>query len=141
MLGRGEAFREDAVDRSRRWPRTDRFFMDSLSPPVSAAATVDMLLTEDASESSPSPPPRPNRPVAVVLVLFFLGIGGSTFPGSSILSCLCNAAKSPYLRPRKCSNSPFLFTRKRNSCGMLVIDHGARLVVDLPHACVTATSS
>lgn len=88
MLGRGEAFLEDVVDSSRRWPRTVRFFIDSLKPPASAGGgMVDMLLTEEASESS-SPPFREKRPVAVVLDLFFLGSGGSTLPGSSILNCL-----------------------------------------------------
>ena len=78
-------------------PETTRFFIDSAVP--RSLPIVETEDTEDASLSSPLPITVPSNPVLVELVLFFLGSGGKTFPGSSVASFLCNFAKSPYRLP------------------------------------------
>lgn len=97
VLGRGEDLPIDADDRLRRWSRTVRFLIDSLSPPDSpvGGCIVDTEDCEDASESAAPSVMRPRRLEAAVSDLFFLGTGGSTFPGSSIRNCLCSRVKSP----------------------------------------------
>jgi len=55
---------------------------------------VEVEERDDASDSSAPSAVRENKPDTVVLVLFFFGSGGRTFPGSSFRSCLCRSAKS-----------------------------------------------
>lgn len=54
---------------------------------------------EEASESLPLLNMDVKGIDVVVSDLFFLGISGSTRPGSSVRSRLCSFAKSLYLRP------------------------------------------
>lgn len=73
--------------------------MDSVSPlPWDGGARVEIDEIDEVSESAPSVI-RDSKPDAGVSDLFFLGNGGRTLPGSSVLSCLCNLAKSPYRLP------------------------------------------
>lgn len=72
-------------------PRIDNNFPpDSFGRPGLLTAgfnCVDTEEIEDLSESLP-PPIETISPEAVESDLFFLGIGGRTFPGSSVRRCL-----------------------------------------------------
>jgi len=82
----GEAFPKENADADFRLSLTVNFCI--------SVAIVETEDTDDASSSS-----FPVIPLiifdAVEFCLFFLGIVGNTFPGSSVRILLCSLAKSP----------------------------------------------
>lgn len=55
----------------------------TLSPFSGGASLLTFCVEADEMDEISESSPPPKRPVAVVLVLFFLGSGGRTLPGSS----------------------------------------------------------
>ena len=97
------------------WNSPPRGDSRDLPPSAFPVMRVDVEETEDASESLPPPLIADIIPLAVEFDLFFFGTGGSILPESSSRNRRCSLVKSPYLRATKCSSSPFLLIRSKNS--------------------------
>lgn len=77
---------------------TVKFVLDAEGDESSTAKDAPSCVdNEDTDEASSSP--QPPRKEVVVDFLFFLGKGGSIFPGNSVRIRLWSFTKSPYLRP------------------------------------------